>query len=99
MAVAYFFGVLSLFILVFFLYFLQLLFFYQKEMKRFEASFKEEAYLDYLNSREKKVKSKRKRNFLLYLRRKSYESRGEEKKAENLVPFIKEDRLLDIKEK
>lgn len=96
MAVAYFFGVLSLVILFFFLYFLQLLFFYQKEIKHFEASCKEEAYLDYLSCREKKVKSKRKRNFLLYLRRKSYEFRGEEEKAENLVPFIKKDRLFDI---
>ena len=96
MTVAYIFGILSFFLFLLLLYFLQLLFFFQKETKLFSASCKEEEYLDGLSEREKKVRSKRKRNFLLYLRLKSHECRGEQEKAESLIPFIKKDRLFDI---
>ncbi len=96
MTTAYFFAILSLFLFLFLLYFLQLVFFYEKEMKSFHASGKEDSYLTYLSIREKKVKSKRKRNFLLYLRIQSHKYRGETEKAESLIPFVKKDRLFDI---
>lgn len=96
MTIAYFFGILSFFLFLFLLYFLELVFFYEKQMKSFRMSCKEDAYLSYLGLQEKKVKSRRKRNFLLYLRLKSHECRGETEKAEGLVPFVKKDRLFDI---
>lgn len=96
MTVAYIFGVLSLLFFFMLIYFLELLFFYHKELKEFRALCKEESYLHYLFLREKKMKSKRKRNFLLYLRCKCYEHRGEKERAESLAPFVKKDGLFNI---
>ncbi len=97
MTPAVIFGILAVFLFVLLLYFTSLLVFYLRETKHFRASCKEESYLEYLYEKEKKVKSGRKRNFLLFLRCKSYEHRGEMEKAEKLLPFIKKDSLFEIK--
>lgn len=97
MTTAVFFAVLSAVFFIAFLYFLELLLFFEKETKRFQRESKGENYLSELSEREKKAKSRRKKNFLLYLRCKGHEIRGEADQAEKLLPFVRNDRLLEIK--
>ena len=99
MTIAFIFLALALLFFCLLVCFLDLLVFYQREEKTFFGTERGEAYGQYLQNREKKVKGKRKKNFLLHLRYQNYLACGEKEKAEQLFPFLKSDRMLGLKGK
>ncbi len=91
------FGALFVFSLFLLLYFLDRLKFYQREMGAFQKSKFDPEYLNCLRSRQKRVKRKYRKNLLLYLICQALVAQGEEKKARELFPFLRDDPLYGIK--
>jgi len=91
--------VFTAFAIVFFLlllYWIQLFLFFSLEKKRFLHRNENETYLRYLKARYRRAKRKRTKNLLLYYMIQFYMEKGEESKARQLQPFLKNDSLFGI---
>lgn len=97
MELAILFGILTLFFFLLLVYYLELLLFFFRERKRYGQQRGEECYLRDLEEKHKKTKHPQKKNFYLYLICLALSSSDEEKKANRLLPFLKNDPLLGVK--
>ncbi len=93
------FGVIAAFLFLLFLYLLDLILFCFFEKRAFDQKGDTREYLQRIQEKHKKTKQRRKRNFLLFLISLSFEKQGEERKMQELLPFIKKDALLGIHKK
>ena len=91
-----FFAVAAALFLLMSLYFGELLLFRCREKNAFEKRGENASYWLELQSRYRKTKRKRKRNFRLYLMISYHRDQGEEEKALLLEKFLKPDPLLGI---
>ncbi|MBQ3075201.1 MAG: hypothetical protein IJC26_03950 [Clostridia bacterium] len=77
------------------LYFLDLLFFFFREKKRYEAASDVKAYVALLKQKQKKAKHPQKKNYYLYLVCLSL-CKEESERAHRLLPFLKKDPILGV---
>ena len=94
-----FFAVIATVFFLCFFYFLDLVLFCLFEKRLFQQKGDTKEYLKRMEFKRKKTKQKRKKNFLLFLNCLAFEKQGEVKKAEELLPFLKEDSFLGIYQK
>ena len=99
MTTAVLFGFLAFLCLFLMLYSLDLILFLFREKKHFDENAHTSEYVSILEEKQKKAKHPQKKNYYLYLLCICFSAHGQTEKAERLLPFLRDDRLLGVYKK